>query len=105
MSYSDLNYDLATKWERNPIVTLPSTSEAVYLLDTEGLDVLVLNGQFVVAVQGPDRLKGDKVADAIPRTRPGPSGSTTVSGGMTRRDTGIGGLADGIGNTAQGRSG
>ncbi|KAH7063615.1 Alpha/Beta hydrolase protein [Macrophomina phaseolina] len=40
VNYSDINYALNEKWTRNPIVTVPSTSEVVYLLDEEDLDVL-----------------------------------------------------------------
>lgn len=49
VNYSDINYALNEKWTRNPIITVPSTSEVVYLLDNENANFLVLNGQFDVA--------------------------------------------------------
>lgn len=57
VNYSDINYALNEKWTRNPIITVPSTSEVVYLLDKENANFLVLNGQFDVADNVPGTVR------------------------------------------------
>ncbi|KAK5111393.1 hypothetical protein LTR85_012167 [Meristemomyces frigidus] len=50
MKYSSINFHLNSQWSKQPEISLPTTRDVSYLLDEGKIEVLVMNGNYDVAM-------------------------------------------------------